>query len=272
MGCGKPSPDSYLCPTCMDQTRDDWKLTAWLWAQLEITLTRQAKLGKDQVGSRGDYRPLPWVQEASQLMNDLHGIVHSAVASMDKFVDWHRRSDVGPRNPKGPTAGAIEWARSNVDVWKHHPRADEWLDQLHRVNQRGLVVIDYPEDQIFVGKCGLVVKTGKAQSRICTVELFADPAEEIVECWGCHGKHSLEDRRADMMRRARDYVSHSGRLATLITLMGIPMASSTIRRYASQRGLLVISVDSMGRPQYRVRDVLNIRMGVEFWTRLDRSA
>lgn len=243
----------------------------WLWSELDTTWVRQGHLGKDHVGGRSDYRPLPWVEQAADAGHKLHELVHRLTTRLADYASGPPVNEC-PRHPYGPTAAAIEWLLENLAAFTRTAHAGTYLDQIHRVLAAGLKAVDHPDETVFVGKCGHIVKTGRTQARVCQIELFADPKEETVKCWGCHAEHSLSERREDMMRRARDYVSHSGKLASLITLMGIPIAGSTIRTYASRRGLQTISTDRMGRPQYRVRDVLTLRMGEDFLSRLDRSA
>lgn len=254
--CSKPAPDGSICPACLVETRTDLETCEWLWGQLEVTRTRQGNTAKDRVRcARMDEQPLPWVPQAAEAAKGLESVVvelatglapHSGCPDIVMRID--RRVPV--------TLALVEWLLIELDALPRLPSAGRHLRALDSAMARGMAVIDHPEDEVFLGRCGGRLPGGAT----CPVGLMAVVGEPVVVCWRCKRSHDVSDRQDEMMWRAREYVTHAVRMSSLMTLMGIPTAASTIRGYAMRRGLQVISVDAHRRPQYRVRDVMALRM------------
>ena len=56
---GRPSSDAFLCHGCLDALKVELRAIPWLVEQLEVTLTRQARVGRRN-GPRSTERPLPF--------------------------------------------------------------------------------------------------------------------------------------------------------------------------------------------------------------------
>jgi hypothetical protein len=61
-----------------------------------------------------------------------------------------------------------------------------------------------------------------------------------------------------MLANVEDELAYSGLLAGLITSLGIPIASATIRKYAQNGKITAVDFDTRNRPRYRVGDVLDV--------------
>lgn len=254
--CGQPSPDGWICSDCVGDTRVDLETCEWLWTELELTRTRQGNTAKDRVRvSRAGDRPLPWVPAAADAATDLARAVRELAVALGPHSST---GDIfGALDPGYPsTPPLVEWLLTELDALPRLPAVGSHLRRLDSARERGMGVIDHPDDKVFLGRCGGELPRGA----VCAAELMAVVGEAEVVCWRCKRLHDVSDRQDEMMWRAREYVAHAGRLASLLTLMGVPTADSTVRGYASRRGLTVISTDAMRRPCYRMRDVMALRM------------
>jgi hypothetical protein len=256
--CSKPSPHGYLCADCLVQVSADVEHLEWIWEQLELTRTRQGNTAKDRVRcASGGTQPLPWVAQAADAATSLAAVVMTTAHALWSFTATTPPLACDPLRERDPVRPVIGWIRENYPAFTRCAQAGQLLAAIDSATERAMTVIDHPADRVFLGRCDRLVDRA---GRRCTAELLAEVDEPTVVCWSCRHAHDVSELQDDLMYRARDYVTHSGRLASLLTLMGIPIAASTIRGYASKRGLKTISTDRLGRPCYRVGDVMNMRM------------
>lgn len=254
--CDRPSPHGYLCTECLGGLSGDVEHLAWIWDQLELTETRQGNTAKDRVRcSSGGSQPLPWVPQASDAATSLAAVVMTTARALWCFTSTTPPLSHDPLRERDPIRPVIGWLALEYVAFTRCAQAGQLLAAIDSATERAMLVIDHPADRVFLGRCGHQVK-----NVVCTAELLAEQGDRDVVCWKCTAHHDVAERQDEMMYRARGYVTHSGRLASLLTLMGIPIAASTIRGYASKRGLRTVYTDRLGRPCYRVGDVMNLRM------------
>jgi hypothetical protein len=224
--------------------RDNLVKLVWLWDEVQTTHVRQAKLAKDRVGGKSATTPLPWHEAASRASDLIHNTVHTWAIELDYVADYH----IQPSRVKL----TLEWMIRNVHAFARLENAGQPYRAFRGVMEHAMVTIDHPVDKIFIGRCDWENPDG------CEVELFALPNEGDVECWLCHKSLPVAPRREYMLEAAENHVGHSSTLSRLLGHMGFDIPSSTIRHYAQHRNLTVMSIDSAGRPEYRLGEVMDL--------------
>lgn len=252
-GCDKQAQNDAVCRSCSDNLFHDLKSIPDLWAELEITRRRLAKTAHEQVGSRSATQPLFWNEEAAQAATDLAAVLNAWA------LDIHNHGDYSPHDPLAMCilhpAHTAAWLARNFQALLRLEDVGEFTDVLVNAIIRARKVIDRPPDRLFAGRCNT---PDQDTGEICREPIYGIPGRETAKCSQCKKQHDLDQRRAAMLANIEDQVAHSGLLSGLVTTLGVPIASSTIRYYASKGRIKVISVDAQRRPLYRIGEVLDV--------------
>lgn len=192
-----------------------------------------------------------WNESAAQAATDLAWVMNAWAK------DIHDRGDT---NPADPLHVAIQhpvlvsrWLRRNFDALMRLEDVGEFADAFFNAYARATRIIDRPPDKVFAGLCNT-----PTDGEVCQESLYGLPGSEGVKCISCGAEHNLKDRRAWMLENVENELAYSGLLAGLITSLGIPIASATIRKYAQKGKIVAVDVDARNRPRYRVGDVLDV--------------
>lgn len=316
--CYAPTPAGYLCTSCTTELREAltelapgrtmlpsyaarpaghaattrWDLPAaamvgGLAAHLELTATRQARIGSATRGA-SDERPPPFDEPASALLGYLQRVL----------TPWCRYAlDLGkppidpPRCPHRTWIGADCPACADLAA-RHSARWADWqrtahaidrgdvaalagylLEQLHvltvradtgdlhqavtRSVERVREIIDAPDDQEYVGVCGAELP----DEATCWRPLYCEPKAVKVECVdrgslrGCGAVWKVADRRARLLEVAEDHLDTAANIATALTSLDNPVSPERIRQW-KKRGRLIER--PKGSKLYRVGDVLDL--------------
>lgn len=257
-GCGQPTQD-MLCSTCLTHLVTDLRQIQTrgqmpgLYAELEVTLTRQDKLttAGDKVKGQGET-----------------ALMFNAAASEVKWVldntitTWAR--DVAETYPHRPlmatsTPEAAEWMADGAGLLAEHPAAKELHDEITDVAQQVRRIIDRPVDRVALGECGAVV-----DDVTCTQKLDAMPHHVQVHCPTCGTTWDTRKRQEQLARSVDDQLDNAATIAHALFSLGYTVTPAMIRGYA-HRGKLTahgpLPGDSMERPRYRVGDVMDLLIG-----------
>jgi hypothetical protein len=247
--CHTPVHGTYLCGDCVKVLKTDLGVALWLWDELEVTQTRQARIGKDRVGGKSSDTPLPWHESASRARDMLHNTVFTWATAVDRVADRH----IEPSRVK-PT---LEWLISEVTAVGRLENAGRIARAFEGVTQHCLKVIDHPVDMMFAGRCTL----DKNDEDGCDADLFAPLKAATVDCWQCGDQWDMESRRAQMLAMAMDWVDTAAKLEKLFLMVGHKIPAGTIRYWASEGRLLPVSILAGDQPTYAVRAVLKLKYG-----------
>jgi hypothetical protein len=251
--CGSPCGDqANLCRTHTDQLAADLATVPELVAELQITLTRQDRVTAEKHGGRSATKPLPWNEHASQRAFELNTTLNAWALDTSKLAEDERDPLIEQHH--SDTAGVARWLGRNLRTLRQHQDAGQALDEITDAIHEARRAIDRPVERVFAGPCG----EPDEYDQPCKEDLYAAPGKATATCRACGARHDMQVRREWMLENIEDQVAYSGLLAGLVTNLGVPIASSTIRKYASAGRIKVISVDSRRRPLYRIGDVLDI--------------
>lgn len=223
-----------------------------LLTELDITRTRQDRMVSERAGSRSATRPLPWNEHASTVAWELNYTMNVWALEVSTLREDER--DPLKPVPARDTAEVARWLTRNINTLRHHVGAGTADEELNDAIVRVRRAVDRAPDKVFAGPCA----TPQDDGTHCAEDLYGHPGKRTTRCIACGAEHDMDQRRQWMLGLIEDQVAHSGLLAGLVTSLGVPIASSTIRKYAGKGRIKVISVDAKRRPLYRIGDVLDV--------------
>lgn len=252
--CEAPTPDGfYLCQAHRTQLADALRAVPGLTEDLDVTITRQSRTGGQKHGARSSTRPLPWNEHASSCRIELNAILNAwAYEAHHTHPDRRDPLDVIHASD---TAELANWLRAHL----HHAAqldaaGDLYAEILDAITQATRAV-DLPPERKFIGMCK---EQPDGWSSKCREDLYALPRQRYVVCRNCTHRHDADERRQEMLDELEDHVAHSGLLSSIVTGLGHPVGASTIRKWAADGRLTVVSVDSNRRKLYKIGEVLNL--------------
>lgn len=157
------------------------------------------------------------------------------------------------RASEHPMARAARLVAANLDWFRHRPDASRVLASLEKAASAIRHVIDAPPPLWYAGPCWEQTAAGR-----CPGELYAIATSGTVSCPECHFPHVVADRRQWLLREAVDALAHAEMLAAALSVLDRPITAAMIRGYAHRGRIVAHGADALGRPRYRVGDVLQI--------------
>lgn len=242
--CGAQQAEGLLCHTCTTALERDLGDVTALVAELDVTLSKQARIGGGGAGGLARERT-PIDVGAMQAADNLGNVL----------TTWAR--DVNP-SPLRATLGDDKSSRASASILllhipaiRRHPAVVELVDEITDAVRQARRAVDRPADRIYLGQC--MVETPDADGRqvTCLAELYARPNATEVVCRVCGVEHEVGERRAWLLQRARDMIV-TVREASLYLgeVGGIKVSQSSIRGDLHR-----------GRLAYRPGVVHGIRLG-----------
>lgn len=250
--CGKPAPNGHLCGSCRAQLVDDLRALPGVFAQLDITISRQDRLGDSSRRAAGDERPLPMRVFAMEARRDISATL----------VIWALH--VAAR--QGRVRGAARWFEPRqTAIWlatriadvDSDPLAGTLADEIGWARVLGRRAVDKPLELKYAGPCDA-----------CQEDLYAHPNAPEIECRQCAAAYRVEARRDWLLKAAEDHLLTATEISR--ALPGLlprddngrqpPLTAAMIRGWA-HRGRLSQHPAHPSQPNwplYRVGDVLDL--------------
>ncbi|MEV0618558.1 hypothetical protein AB0I81_34885 [Nonomuraea sp. NPDC050404] len=247
--CGSEVADlAHVCARCGERLRWDLDDIPALVEELEVTLTGRARMSAGAL-RRSSERRLPFHIAASDKAHTLRFVL----------VAWARlvSDERGVRLPADDLISISQRLVTHVEWLRHHPAGSEAVTEIRDAVQAVRMVIDRPPDRLYAGPCDA-----------CGMPLYARPGDTEVGCRECladDGKQFVYDvdaRRAWMFGELEHFVGNSVQVASALAGMGVKVAASTIRVWASRGKLDPCSYGEPKKlggdllPLYRVGDVI----------------
>ena len=165
-----------------------------------------------------------------------------------------------PTECKHPSCTVIRWHIKDSEtvhaakfiseyVWwlRHRPEAPEAFKDLTLADRDLERVIDRPAPMKYAGPCN-----------ICRKDLYVREGAAQVECRPCGMVYDMAQRREWLLEAAEDRLERAAHIARAVTYLGSPISADRIRVWAMRKRLFPHAIDGMGRPLYRVGDVLDL--------------
>lgn len=256
--CKAPTKGAYLCRVHIRRLETYLGDVPALAADLEVTRTRQDRLGSGGVGivARTAERPVPWSERASAATARLRTVL---VAEIRDLVETR---GLRPSSLPADTLPAMAgWLLRHIQSLALSEAADESYSAIEGAVRHARHVVDRPPDAWYAGPC-----------EECTTDLYARAAHATtVRCRVCSQEYDLDDRRQWLLRSAEDYLLTSAEMSRALSgLLDEELSASTVRGWVSHRRLIVRGylhhdqvvaerIDPSDRPLIRVGDVLELR-------------
>lgn len=243
----------YLCRAHTDVLAAILAGVPDLVTELDVTVTRQNRTTSERHGARSSTRPLPWNEHAAAVAADLATVVNRATLTVagSEQDERDRLTEVAAYD----TANLARWLRRNLALVRRSPDAGIVLAEVDDAVRLARRAVDKPPESVFAGPCHVTVADGHT---VCRGDVYGVPGGRYAVCGQCRARFDAAERREWMLAQIENEAAHSGLLASLVTGLGRPVGSSTIRRWAAAGRLTVISVDRNGRKLYRIGAVLEL--------------
>lgn len=243
--CNSPISDSvYVCDPCISEL--DYTLDQFpdLWAELEATLTKQARFSaKSERPSRE--RPLPFHVSASDIA---HRINNTLATWCRVIMEDHACPAV---RPDAVNAVLVEWLRDQLGWLQRQKFAAEAVgdivDEISVIHQ----IIDRPQPQRYLGPCD------------CGESLYITGSPKYADCPSCLMLHDVEALQERALIAADDTLAHASLISRAITSLGFPVTPVHISRWVQRGRLLAKGHDKDGKALYRIGDVRGVAQEME---------
>lgn len=248
--CSSPTGDSLnLCGTHTDEVRTQLADVEHLVAELEVTVTRQARTAPDNQGVRSPETPLPWNEAASDAAFVLNTTLNAWSLDVSRIAEDER--DHFQPIPYTDTIAVAQWLARNLHTLRQHPEAGTAHNEIINAIREARRAIDRPQDPIPFGECGHIFEDG----HVCQEILYGHLDRPHVKCRACATPHKVANRLEWMLGHIRGMLGTIPELVVFAHLAGKRTSEDKLRLMASRgRFLAVGSKGSL--PTYRVADVL----------------
>lgn len=264
----EPVGQASICRSCVRRLERDLGDIPALDEELEITETRQA-VGGARNGSRATTTPLPyswatdhdridirltlayWVHELGPEQLIVGGPVcalcqHGSCATF--------RHDLWPAY----NATALSsWLLSRVGRLAQHPQGDVIADEIGYAVHQAYRAIDRRPDRWYAGPCRSEYVTADLGAACCLHQLYVEPDAETFTCPQCATEFETVDRKTDLLAWTEDQLFTATWIAGFVSVMAGTVTPERIWKWAERGRLTAKGVDAMGRPTYRVGDVID---------------
>lgn len=244
--CGQPATDgAFLCGSCITGIWNTLANVPGLVAELETTITRQARMA-ERAGSAAD-GSLPWNEAASRahrrLRVTLSTLAEACTVDRIRSTEGTHREPAPARVDLGYLAS---WLMVRVDPVAASPHARALWD-VARVVRSCSRVIDRPPELTYAGPC-----------QACGADLYAMPGAALVTCRVCGVPEDVEERRGFLLTRVYDQLATATEVARALTTLDMPITSDRVRQWRHRERLVARGHNRTGHPLYRVGDVVDL--------------
>lgn len=272
-GCGRPT-DLYGCRVCVDKVAERLGDVPALVADLDTTLTRQARMTAHSGRSRET--PLVYHEGASEARTVLSVVVVSWAVLVAKHLGatldltvrpvartWSGRA-VTPTPAPDRTVLAARWlVRHMKDLARHEqwPSLEREVTVAVRDARRA---IDRPSDRVYAGPCdGNGTVHVDLRGEPCGLDLLADPDWVTIRCHTCSNEYDITLRRDQMLEEIRAYFWPTRDVARLCRMLGVKVTEERIWQWKHRGKLLPRgwTEEAKPRPLYSVDDVITVAAG-----------
>lgn len=260
-GCGvctAPTGDgACLCRTHTDDLRNrlagvPGRLigVAELVAELDITVTRQARTAQQSEGGRSTERPLAWNENASRAAFELNATLNGWALDTSTIAQDER--DLLVVVPHWDTAGLAAWLARNISTLRQHAEAGRAYDDILNAVKEACRAIDRPTDPVPFGPCHRIFEDGT----ICQQILYGQLDRAQVPCRACGSLHATRERLVWMLEYLRGMLATLPELVVIASLAGKATSVDKLRLMASRGRFLPHGVNVEGVATFRVSEAL----------------
>lgn len=234
--CDRPVRDGYLCFACTRTLADTIRATPEWADQLTLVLARLTRYA-EPVGGRGE-TPVFFNPAASDQARRLDKALRSTA----------RMVGAVPEVTTARLGVVAAWLVAHIDAVRRHPDAGLMEAMVSRAVEQTMALCDRPPELWYAGPCPE-----------CGKDLYPSTAEQVVTC-PCGRAWSVDDKRAELLARARDAVRPGPEIARALSALGDRPVSPDLLRKWRHKGVLRVRRMTLhpATNWYRVGDVLDL--------------
>jgi hypothetical protein len=245
-----------LCSSCCDRLERDLGDVASIVADLDVTLSRQAKIGSAGKSGKG------WAREKLPIHM---GAVEAADVLANTLTTWARDVTEKPAEctcghenlpahfhmtpcaikvahlarisldrplVTNPSHAGARILLSSIPAIRRHPAVVELVDEISDAIRQARHAVDRPADRVYFGACYSETPDEDGRLITCVEEIWASPAATEVTCRVCSVEWSIAERRAWLLKRAEDMLVTVAYASTYLGEIGrITVTQDRIRGY-----------------------------------------
>ena len=251
------APNAKLCPIDARALTNLLQQVPALLEELDVALTRQAKLRPVKGLAVVDKVDLPFNLGAAEVARDIRAFL----APWVRFV----QRGTGAEYSGATSTAAMARGLYNYAGWIiAQPQATDLLAELQATVEDVRRVIDTRLEKVFVGSCRSVWDKDGNRQPVCTEQLYAPSHRDDTTCPKCGTVHSVKSRRAQSIAAAENRVLPPQTIARALTRHGQPLDVERIYNWV-KRGLLHPAAHhpQTRRKLYRLGDVLDVMVATD---------
>jgi hypothetical protein len=221
--CDRPQDAGLLCSACCDALERDLGDVKAIVTDLEISLSKQARIGTPGPGGLARERT-PMNVGAMQATDDL----------TNTLTTWARDvvGEISGTPAKRPAVVAAWALLSEIPAIRRHPAVVELVDEITDAIRQARRAVDRPADRVFVGPCLATHPDDDGRMVTCLEDLYARPNAATVKCRVCGSEHDVNERRIWLLEQARDRLFTVKEAAQMVGSVGhITVTEASIRGY-----------------------------------------
>lgn len=244
--CTSPVADlAHICTRCTRPLAVDLADIPELDHELDITVSRRARIGAGGGGGRGNEKPLPVNLDADQ-----HGRqLKQTLTSWAHLIADQR----GIPRPLDGLTPAARWMVGHIEWLRHHPAAGDAVTEIREAVHQVRRAIDRPLDRAYAGPCNE-----------CGTALYGKPDAVEVACRGCATPdgatlvYDLTERRDWMLDAMVDMELPAADIARALTSLVRPIAPALLYTWVKRKKLQPTGTDERGKTLFRLGDVAEL--------------
>lgn len=258
--CAASVGDAFLCTACTRTLAADLTEIADLLVELEITRTRQDRIGSDDPIRRHTVDGvLPWKEAAAEA----HWLLATTTLCWCRMV----LDRIGPDQADHVGATAAQWSgwlARHAHLIRLMPDAGECATEIGVSVDVARRAVDLPPAQVYVGPCdGLLPPGPSGVGGRCTLDLYVRGNADTVTCPDCDTEHNLDRRRTYLLAKAQDHLAPLPTISrALSSWLERQVTPSMLRGYVARNRLVSRGLDRQGRALYRVGDAVSVVIDV----------
>jgi hypothetical protein len=224
---GRPTSDLRLCNGCLDALKAELRAIPDLVQQLDITLTRQARIG-ERNGPRSTETPMPYHAGASV---DLETITTTLAMWCREIAEQRGVRPAAATDPIGLSLWLLRYPTEAAQL----EDAAELFENIHAMTKAARRTIDLAPDRRFLGPCD---ECGAELYIWCTPNRIPDTVHCATE--ECSFTARVEERRGYLLEKAGNQLLTAAEMSRAIVEL-VPgqtrkISANIISQWAS-RGL-----------------------------------
>lgn len=249
--CGAPAgDDAYLCKLHTADLLCNLQAVPELVTELEVTITRQARITAEKHGGRSAETPMPWNEHAAACASDLNTTLNGWSLDVSRLSEDER--DCLAANHYSDTPAVATWLARNLHTLRLHEGAGQAHSELTRVIREARWAIDRPLDYMPLGECG----NDEALDTACTRIVYGHPERQYATCRDCGARHRITARLEWMLKLLRERLVTLPEAVGVADLAGKRTTEDKLRLMASRRRFLRAGTSEDGEATYRMSEVL----------------